>query len=199
MGIKLRRPRLALEAALYRTALDGLIVRVPTGRLVGTEVEVTKRNAGDGFVHGVELHAEANLHAAWQVAGSFAWLEGEVEVAEPGAGRRQRQPLDKMMPAQGRLALRWQPAGGRLGAELLWDVAAGQHRLSPGDRLDTQRIPPGGTPGRQVLTLRGNWRLREKISLSGALENLLDEDYRIHGSGVNRPGRNLVVGLAVGF
>lgn len=198
LGVKLRGPRLSLEAALYHTAIDGLIVRVPTGRLVGTEVEVTKRNAGDGFVHGIEISAEASLHRAWWVTGGFAWLEGEVEIAEPGAGVR-RQTLDKMMPATGRLGLRWQPPAGRLGAELLWEAAAGQDRLSPGDRLDTQRIPPGGTPGWQVLTLRGNWRLAERISLSGAVENLLDEDYRIHGSGVNRPGRGVVVGVEVGF
>jgi outer membrane receptor for ferrienterochelin and colicin len=178
----MRQPRLSLEAALYRTTINGLIVRVPTGRLVGTEVEVTKRNAGDGFVHGIELHAEGNLHRAWWLAGSFAWLEGEVEIAEPGAGVR-RQTLDKMMPAMGRLALRWQPPASRLGAEFLWEAADRQDRLSPGDRLDTQRIPPGGIPGWQMLTLRGNWRLSERTALSGAVENLLDEDYRIHGRG----------------
>lgn len=198
LGVKLRRPRLSLEAALYHTVIEGLIVRVPTGRLLGTEVEVTKRNAGDGFVHGIELRADGNLHRAWWLAGSFAWLEGEVEIAEPGSGV-QRQTLDKMMPASGRLALRWQPPISRLRAELLWDAAARQDQLSPGDRLDTQRIPPGGTPGWQTLTLRGHWRATDTVTVSGALENLLDEDYRIHGSGVNRPGRSLVVGLDVGF
>jgi hemoglobin/transferrin/lactoferrin receptor protein len=159
LGIKLRRPRLGLEAAFYHTAIDGMIVRVPTGRLVGTEIEITKRNAGDGFVHGIDLRAEGNLHEAWWIEGGFAWLEGEVEIAEPGVVRR--QTLDKMMPATGRLALRWQPPAGRLGAELLWEAATAQDRLSPGDRLDTQRIPPGGTPGWQVLTLRGRWAMTD--------------------------------------
>lgn len=198
VGLKLRRPRLALEAALYQTEIDGLIVRVPTGRLVGTELEITKRNAGDGFVHGIELRGEGNLHGAWWVTGRFAWLEGEVEIVEPGTGVR-RQTLDKMMPAMGGIALRWQPSAGRVRAELLWEAAARQDRLSPADLLDTQRIPPAGTPGWEVLTLRGHWQVTEQISLSGALENLLDEDYRIHGSGVNRPGRSLVAGLEVGF
>ncbi len=198
VGLKLRRPRLSLEAALYQTEIDGLIVRVPTGRLVGTELEITKRNAGDGFVHGIELRGEGNLRGAWWLSGSFAWLEGEVETVEPGTGVR-RQTLDKMMPATGRLALRWQPPAGRLRAELLWEVSARQDRLSPADLLDTQRIPPAGTPGWQVLTLRGHWPMTDKMALSGAVENLLDDDYRIHGSGVNRPGRSLVMGVEVGF
>ena len=198
LGVKLRRPRLGFEAALFHTAIDGLIVRVPTGRTLGTEVEVTKRNAGDGFVHGVELRGEAGLGAGWRLAGSWAWLEGEVEIAEPGAGLR-RQTLDKMTPATGRLSLRWQPPARPWEAQILWEAAAEQDRLSPGDRADTQRIPPGGTPGWEVLTLRGSWSLTDRLSLSGAAENLLDEDYRIHGSGLNRPGRNLVLGLEIGF
>jgi hemoglobin/transferrin/lactoferrin receptor protein len=32
-----------------------------------------------------------------------------------------------------------------------------------------------------------------------ALENVLDQDYRIHGSGINEPGRNLVLTAAYRF
>ena len=33
------------------------------------------------------------------------------------------------------------------------------------------------------------------VTLDLGLENITDEDYRVHGSGSNRPGRSLVVGL----
>jgi outer membrane receptor protein involved in Fe transport len=32
-----------------------------------------------------------------------------------------------------------------------------------------------------------------------AVENLTDEDYRIHGSGVNEPGRNFVLAMDARF
>ena len=35
--------------------------------------------------------------------------------------------------------------------------------------------------------------------LTAALENLTDEDYRIHGSGTNEPGFNAVLGVTVKF
>ena len=44
-----------------------------------------------------------------------------------------------------------------------------------------------------MLTLRGGVALFDGLNLTLALENVTDEDYRIHGSGVNEPGRNLVV------
>jgi outer membrane receptor protein involved in Fe transport len=48
-----------------------------------------------------------------------------------------------------------------------------------------------------VFNLRSQWRMTPRATLSLALENLTDEDYRVHGSGVNEPGRNLVASLAV--
>ena len=44
-----------------------------------------------------------------------------------------------------------------------------------------------------MLTLRGGLTVCQDLDLTLALENVTDEDYRIHGSGVNEPGRNLVV------
>jgi hemoglobin/transferrin/lactoferrin receptor protein len=68
-------------------------------------------------------------------------------------------------------------------------------KLSTRDEGDDQRIPPGGTPGYLTVDLRGGCQVREGLDVWVALENLTNEDYRIHGSGVNEPGINLVVGL----
>ena len=68
--------------------------------------------------------------------------------------------------------------------------------LSTRDEGDTSRIPPGGTPGYVVFDLRGGYQVSESLSLHAALENILDEDYRIHGSGQNMPGRNVIFSVA---
>ena len=44
-----------------------------------------------------------------------------------------------------------------------------------------------------TLNLRGGWRLSKTASLTVILENLLDVNYRVMGSGVDGPGFNLVV------
>ena len=105
----------------------------------------------------------------------------------------QRDTLGRRMPLTGEAAVRWQPAGGSFWLEAVVDAAEKATELSADDARDTQRIPPGGTPGYAVLTLRGGIDLLEDLALTVALENVTDEDYRIHGSGVNEPGRNLVV------
>jgi len=48
-----------------------------------------------------------------------------------------------------------------------------------------------------VVNLRSEWRMTSRATVSLALENLTDEDYRIHGSGVNEPGRNVIASVSV--
>jgi hemoglobin/transferrin/lactoferrin receptor protein len=48
-------------------------------------------------------------------------------------------------------------------------------------------------PGYEVFTLRGGYRVTKDLTVTAAVENLSDEDYRIHGSGVNEPGTNVVL------
>ena len=68
-----------------------------------------------------------------------------------------------------------------LGHELLVLLDLGPQRL-------TLRWPrPRPLPSQTALT----------IALDLALENLLDEDYRVHGSGTNEAGRNLIVGVTL--
>ena len=84
---------------------------------------------------------------------------------------------------------------------MVWQIdgvyADDADKLSTRDEGDTSRIPPGGTPDYFVLHVRGGWRIAENVSLNASLENLTDEDYRVHGSGQNMPGMNLILGLTV--
>jgi outer membrane receptor protein involved in Fe transport len=62
------------------------------------------------------------------------------------------------------------------------------------NQLDVERIPPGGTPGYVIGTVRGGYDLGNGLSLTAALENFTDEAYRVHGSGINGPERNFIFG-----
>ena len=74
-----------------------------------------------------------------------------------------------------------------------------QDKLSFSDQNDTSRVPPGGTPAYTVWNARAGWQVSEQASLQLLLENITDADYRIHGSGLNRPGRNLILGMELRF
>jgi hemoglobin/transferrin/lactoferrin receptor protein len=120
-------------------------------------------------------------------------MDGEVEAYPTSEPVQVNDDLSRVMPLTGQAALRWQPAGASFWTEAEVEAAEKADRLSADDARDTQRIPPGGTPGYAVFTLRSGVTVADGLKLTVALENVTDEDYRIHGSGVNEPGRNLVV------
>ena len=193
VGARCQGERASAEIAAYYTWIEDLIVRAPTGAIIDELDEVTKKNAGNGYVAGVELIVGYQLAEGWHFRLMGSWMEGEVDAYPTSDPVAVRDDLSRLMPLTGQAALRWQPAGESFWLESVLDAAEKADRLSADDERDTQRIPPGGTPGYAVLTLRGGVTLMESLQLSLALENVADEDYRIHGSGVNEPGRNLVL------
>jgi hemoglobin/transferrin/lactoferrin receptor protein len=184
--------RWSAGVAYYYTWIDDMIVRAPTGNRIDDLDEVTKKNAGGGHVQGVELTAQAQLADDWFVRVMGMWMEGKVRSYPTSAPARVEDDISRVMPLTGQLALRWQPKGRSFWVEGVVDAADKADRLSADDARDTQRIPPGGTPGYVVGSLRTGFDLSRTISITVALENLTDEDYRIHGSGVNEPGRQVV-------
>ena len=69
-----------------------------------------------------------------------------------------------------------------------------QDKLSARDLADTVRIPPGGTPGYTTLNFRYGRTIDECQRVIVNVENVTDKAYRVHGSGADAPGINLVVG-----
>ena len=193
VGARYDAEKLSAEIAAYYTWIEDLIVRAPTGEIVDEAREVTKRNAGNGYVTGVELTVGYQVAEDWHVRLMGSWMDGEADAYPTSDPVAVRDDLSRLMPLTGQAAVRWQPAGALFWLEAVLDAAEKADRLSADDERDTQRIPPGGTPGYAVLTLRGGATVREDLTLTLALENVADEDYRIHGSGVNEPGRNLVL------
>ena len=198
-GVKAAYDDLSLQLAYFYTDVRDMIVRVPTGAMIGPNIEVTKRNAGDGFIHGVEFGASWRFHPQWTAFGAFAWLDGEVDTFPTASPAKRREPIDRLMPTNGQVGLRWDHPSRKVWAEVVGIFAERQDDLSTADARDTSRIPPGGTPGYAVLSLRTGWGIHKNVNLTFAVENVTNEDYRIHGSGVNEPGRNFVAGLEVAF
>ncbi len=193
LGARYDDGRRSAEIAGYTTWIEDLIVRAPTGEIVDELREVTKKNAGEGYVAGVELILGWQVAEDWHLRLSGSWMEGNVDAYPTSDPVAVRDSISRLMPLTGQAAVRWQPAGRPYWLEAVVDAAEKATRLSADDARDGQRIPPGGTPGYAVLTLRGGATVRDDLQLTVALENVADEDYRIHGSGVNEPGRNLVV------
>lgn len=179
----------------FYTMLDDFIARVPAPSISPTAF--VKENFSEGRVKGVEASATYDLTERWSVRVDGTWSIGNLE-SLVGSDTKER-PISKMNPATAHFAVRWQEESKGPWVEGLAMAVRRQDRLSPSDETDTQRIPPGGTPGYVVLTLRAGYPVCPKALLTVAVENLSDRDYRFHGSGTNEPGTNFIASVDVRF
>jgi outer membrane receptor protein involved in Fe transport len=97
-------------------------------------------------------------------------------------------PADRIPPLSGRLGLVYN-LGERWRFEPFVDFAGRQDRLSPRDEGDP-RINPNGTAGWGTVNFLASWQATENTELGLRLQNLGDNNYREHGSGIDAPGRN---------
>lgn len=198
-GAKARSEKWSAELSAFYTAIDDMIMRYPTGAMVGSNYEVQKANIGAGFMQGIEARADYQLTPEWSLFSGIGYVKGEVDTYTSSAQAKDREPMNKVQPLQGILGGRWNGASQKYWAEVFVKAADRQDRLSPEDLRDTQRIPPDGTPGYTVFNIRGGWNVSDNVAVTAGIENIGDRDYRIHGSGTNEPGRNFTIALNAKF
>ncbi len=197
VGLKTESRRASTQVSLFYTDIRDGIIRTPTGNTVGTDVEVVKSNVGDGHVYGVEFGGAFELHPDWTLFGNAAYQYGRQDTFPTSAPVIASETITRMMPLMAQLGLLWELPARDMWLEAQLVYADDADRLNTRDEADTERIPPGGTPGYLIANLRGGWRVTEDVTLDLALENLGDVNYRVHGSGQNMPGFNVIVGLRV--
>ena len=176
------------ELTVYASRISDLIERVPTTYLGSDSLDGERvfhqDNIGTGTILGLSAAMRFQLPLQWKLDASLAWTYGENDDLDV--------PLTRIPPLRG--IVKFQRSFHRGSAEFVTAWADRQDRLSPEDLRDT-RIPTGGTPGYVALHLRGQFVVDKGVTLRAGIENLLDQEYRIHGSGIDMSGRNLFLGL----
>ena len=195
VGIKVLKNFVIGQISYFRTNMTDMITRVTTGNMIGESYELTKLNSGFGFVEGVELDFTFKFLKRFTARPVFTYLDGEIDIYESVESGLIKDNISKFQPTTFILDLGWKSKNDKYWVDFISTIAAKQDQLSKSDERDTQRIPPGGTPAYQVFTLRGGMNITDNLGISLGLENITDADYRIHGSGINEPGRNFIAAL----
>ncbi len=155
----------------------------PSGRDV-----VQSRNVDSADIYGVEAAAHVVLSAATTADLVINYVRGEQNEAD-GVD----VSADRIPPFNGRLSLRY-IVSDALSVEPYLLFAGSQDRLSPRDIRDV-RINPEGTPGWLTANVAVAWQPNDRWQIVASLENLFDKQYRVHGSGIDSTGTNLILSL----
>lgn len=184
LGTRFNSGELFFQVSGFYTFIDNSIIRIGdgSGGLITT-------NGADGYLYGFEAEATWQFHPQWRLLAHASWQDGKQDRGGVDDTIRRLNPLN------GALDLRWTAPSETSWISAQVQAATRQDNLSTLAASDTQRIPANGTPGYVVASLYSGWQVSDSLQLNLALENLFDEDYRIHGSGQNMPGRNATLSM----
>jgi outer membrane receptor protein involved in Fe transport len=181
-GYKFRGEKLNGEAYIYRNELYDLIVRnkIPGDTIEGYQVYM-KENIERAYIQGLETAWDYELNSSISLSGSLTYTYGQ--------NISKNEPVRRIPPLFGRAAIDYSLK--RWWVSLEWLAAGRQTRLAAGDK-DDNRIPKGGTPGWNIFNLSTSYEMNH-ISAGLTFQNLLNRDYRYHGSGINGYGRSVLL------
>ncbi|MCF8365493.1 MAG: TonB-dependent receptor [Bacteroidales bacterium] len=191
-GFKARFEKFSSSVFVYQSWIKDLISRVEASYngqdSIDGEKVFTKSNFDKSSIHGVEAEFQYAITEQFSMYGNINYTFGE--------NKTDNEPVSRIPPLNGKLGIYYRTGMGFWG-KIEWQAASMQDRLSSGDISDS-RIPDGGTPGWQLLNLRAGYILN-RIQLTAGLNNILNEDYRTHGSGINGFGRSAWLAISIGF
>jgi len=186
IGYKYLDRKVRGEVYIYRNQLYNLITRSRVGEQYIEEYPVyQKENSDKSYIQGVETSWDYDFSNSWSFHGDITYTYGQ--------NITKNEPVRRIPPLFGRIAAEYNQGSWLVNVE--WLAAAKQSRLAQGDK-DDNRIPEGGTPGWSVFNINSSYTWKF-ITVDLSLRNILNADYRYHGSGVNGYGRSLLLTVGV--
>jgi len=189
LGVRYRSDRTRFDLMVYALRYDDRMISVGTGDVTPDGRDVVQSvNAAESSIRGVEAGLDVRISDALSARAVLNYSWGEQEVSGDPA-----EPADRIPPLNGDFTLSYD-AGGDYRLESWLRFADAQDRLSARDVRDS-RIDPDGTPGWAVIGARLEKEYAQDWLLALSVDNLLDKRYRVHGSGLDAPGRNLTLSV----
>jgi outer membrane receptor protein involved in Fe transport len=186
LGYKYQGKKMRGEIYLYRNELYNLIVR---DRVEGDSIDgypvYQKENVERAYIQGIETSLEYTFTPALSFSGSLTYTYGQ--------NLTKNEPVRRIPPLFGRVVIEYRHSN--CWGNIEWLAASKQDRLAQGDK-DDNRIPDGGTPGWNIFNVNTGYTWKF-LDFELRMQNLLNKDYRYHGSGVNGYGRSALLTVRV--
>jgi len=174
--------RVLIDVTYFETDLRDEIQTAFLPGFLATPVNLS----GKSTRRGIEVTAQARVTDAFDLAGSFTWLDAE----EPGGRSEVRRP-DYMASA----SANYRFLGGRANVNLGVDYNG---RAIDNEFVDSTGRIRVGLDDYVLVNLAASYRLTDNVELFGRVENLLDEDYQ-DVYGFDTPGIGAYAGIKVAF
>jgi len=182
LGLHITKPKINTSVYLFHNLLSELITNQPAtynglDSIDGYRV-YQRTNSNKAFVRGAEITTAIKPDDQWDFHGFLVYTFGQDET--------KNEPMRRIPPLYGQVSMEYQTSF-RLKLYSVWRMAGLQDRLSSGDEVDS-RIAQGGTAGWKTWEVGLGFKQKQFVVRTG-VRNILNEHYRVHGSGIDAMGR----------
>ncbi|MBM4165557.1 MAG: TonB-dependent receptor [Ignavibacteria bacterium] len=191
-GMKYVNEHISATVSYFVGKYNDLIQRVKYEKDVHNVQLYRFENFTRATISGLEISAKwkMNLNNSSMIttSGNYSFANGKNDDTD--------EYLSKIPASNMLLSFRFDNFERAMFAEMFAQFSSAQTKLSSADKSDP-RIPPDGTPAWNTLNLRSGVALFEHFNLNAGLYNIFDKRYRVHGSGLDAYGRNVVLGIGI--
>ena len=186
IGYRFSHQKIKTTVAFFYMQLSDLITRVQVpGQQVGGYNVYTKENSQQSYLKGLEASFDYRFSKSFDIKTGASYAYGQ--------NLTRNEPMRRIPPFNGRILLNYRKLKWIAAMEYLF--AGKQNRLAQGDK-DDNRIPTGGTPGWNIINIFGGY-VTSQYSVRIGAQNIFNQDYRTHGSGINGVGRSGWISIQV--
>ncbi len=144
-------------------------------------------NVGKAKVWGITSGMKFQVRSDLTLKGNITYTQGR--------DLTNKTPLDHIPPLFGNVSLLYEKGQFFAQANFLFNGMKKLVDYSPSGEDNPQYATPDGTPAWQTWNVHLGKQLGKLLRVQVGVENISDLNYRTFASGINAPGRNVVVGL----
>ncbi|MCB9045722.1 MAG: TonB-dependent receptor [Chitinophagales bacterium] len=150
---------------------------------------VAAQNQAKAYVCGFKAAVTLKLMPRVTLYSTFNYTYGRYENAGVEV------PLDHIPPIFGKTSLMYHQRRFEGEVYTMYNGWKNLDDYSPSGEDNLNYATSLGMPAWYTLNVRTGYRFNENMSVQLALENIMDQNYRVFSSGISAPGRNLVITL----
>jgi hemoglobin/transferrin/lactoferrin receptor protein len=181
----------------YRNAIttqlftfNGLSQTLYNGQLSQISANV---NASRAYLYGFSGGFDLKLGPQIWFKNEATYTYARITSANP------HQPLDHIPPLFGSSRLTYTANKLQTECFVQFNGAKKLADYNPNGEDNLPQATPNGMPSWYTLNLRSAYQINRHLRLQAAMENILDQNYRVFASGISAPGRNFILSLRSNF